>query len=148
MWCLFRTFSKLREVTFLENVTHSYVLAIPFWMGDSRFEGTAPVLPIVAEIFRFEMILAKMSDHYEFCKSIKPFTSSLRNSLLLTMRCVRFCQLPSSSWVFFDPCQQKCELFWHSWKKHRERVVESTQSVIFKPWKVQWNWIGYCTSCK
>ena len=43
----------------------------------SRFERTAPVFPFLAEISRFEMILACMPDIYEFFKSITLFTNSM-----------------------------------------------------------------------
>ena len=51
-------------------------------------------------------------------------------------------QLPYSSWTV-DPCQLKHKLFWYKRKKRHERVWESMQFVIFKPWKVLWTWIGY-----
>ena len=35
-----------------------------------------------------------------------------------------------------DLCQLKHALFWHKQKKRQERVWESTQFVVFKPWKV------------
>ena len=42
-----------------------------------RFERTAPVLPVISEISRFEMILARMSDIYEFFKSITLSSNSM-----------------------------------------------------------------------
>ena len=46
---------------------------LPFWTAGSRFQRATPVLPFIAEISRFEMVLAWMSDIYEFFKSITPF---------------------------------------------------------------------------
>ena len=36
----------------------AYVRTLPFWMGGSPFERTAPVFPFLPEICRFEKILA------------------------------------------------------------------------------------------
>ena len=53
------------------DVVDTYVPTLLFWTGGSRFERTAPVLPFLPEIFRFEMILAWMLDIYEFSSSYK-----------------------------------------------------------------------------
>ena len=58
------------------------------------------------------------------------------------IRCVS-CSCPLSSSSTLDPCQQKHLLFWHYRKNRLERVWKSIQFVIFKPWKVLWNWIDY-----
>ena len=58
----------------------------------SRFEREAPilrgppVLPFLPEISRFEMILAGMSNIYEFFKSITLFTNSTWKSWLLVTK--------------------------------------------------------------
>ena len=41
------------------------------------------------------------------------------------------------------PSQLKHELSWYKWKKRLKGVWESVQFLIFKPWKVRWNWVGY-----
>ena len=46
---------------------------LPFWTEDPRLHRTTPVLPIITEISRFEMILPWISDIYEFFKSITLF---------------------------------------------------------------------------
>ena len=50
-----------------------YVQTLPLWTGGSRFEKTPPVLPFFTEIPRFEMILACMSDIYEFLSFYKVY---------------------------------------------------------------------------
>ena len=44
----------------------SYVPTLPFWTGGSRVERTTPSLPFLLEIFRFEMILALISNISDF----------------------------------------------------------------------------------
>ena len=52
----------------------------------SRFERTAPVLSFLLEISHFEMILAWMSDVYEFFKSVTPFTTLMWKPWLPAMK--------------------------------------------------------------
>ena len=68
---------------FKKSWMSSYVPTLQFRTGGSRFERTAPVLPFLIEISRFEMILACMSDIYEFFQSITLFTNSMWKSWLL-----------------------------------------------------------------
>ena len=69
-------FYKEKRFFFLK-ICMAYVLTLPFWTGGSRFERIAPVLPILRKISHFEMILAWMSDIYEFFKPITLFTNSM-----------------------------------------------------------------------
>ena len=39
------------------NSTKAYALSLPFWMGGSHFERTAPILSVFPEISHFEMIM-------------------------------------------------------------------------------------------
>ena len=97
-------FGKNRKIPAVEF----YVPTLPFWPGGSRSERTAPVLSFLAEIFRFEVILARMSNLFEFYKSNILFPNSMWKSWLIVtiFRCVRYSRLPSSSWAV-ESCQIK-----------------------------------------
>ena len=65
------------------SVNVTYIPTLPFWTVGSRFQRTAPALPVLPEISRFEMIPVWVSDIYEFFKSITLFTNSIWKSWLL-----------------------------------------------------------------
>ena len=65
------------------SVIETHVPILPFWAGGSRLEKKAPVLSVLPEISRFEMILAWMSGTYEFSNSITLFTNSMWKYWLL-----------------------------------------------------------------
>ena len=110
----------------------SYVLTVPFWTGSSRFERTAPVLPFLAEVSRFE-ILAKILDLYELPVDIAYY--KLNDKIFAAsnkIRCVRWSRLQYSS-LAVDPGQPKLKLFCHNQKKCWKGVWELMQFVIVKP---------------
>ena len=78
-----RSRASLNKILSAPNVTFTYVPTLLFWTMDSRFEMTAPALPVLPEISRFEMIPVWMSDIYEFFKSITLFTNSIWKPWLL-----------------------------------------------------------------
>ena len=84
---------------------YPYVQTLPLWTGGSRFQNTPPVLQFLTEIPRFEMILACMSDIYEFFKSITRFRNSMWKFWLLLTKsraCIAFGRYLSSPWAV-DP---------------------------------------------
>ena len=64
----------------------SYFPTLPFWIGGSRVQKAAPALPFIPEISYFVMILAWMSDIYEFFKSITLFKNSMWKFWLLVIK--------------------------------------------------------------
>ena len=62
----------LKYIPFLQNFITSYVPTLSFWVGGSRFQGAAPVLPYITEISRFWNDF-EISDIYEFFKLITLF---------------------------------------------------------------------------
>ena len=131
--------------TCLSKKSHpeAYVATLPFWTGGSRFEKTTPVLPSS----RFLLKSPVMRWSWLKCPISMNFSSHRLNvKILVASNKIRYAccsELPYSSWTV-DPCQLKHKLFWYKPKKRHERVWESIQFVIFKPWKVLWTWIGYC----
>ena len=77
---------RLYSICLFSSALLPYVPTLLFRTGSSRFQRTAPVLPFIPEIFHFEMILAWISDNYEFFKLITLFVNSMWKSWLLATK--------------------------------------------------------------
>ena len=110
-------------IKFQKNIKDkiTYVSTLLFWMGGFSFERTAPLLPVFPEISRFMMrwlmILAGMSDIYEFFKLITFFTNLMSKSWLIITKLgvwVPIHHLHHQLQIRFN---KNFILFWHLAKK-------------------------------
>ena len=131
-------------------------------MGGFSFERTAPLLPVFPEISRFMMrwlmILAGMSDIYEFFKLITFFTNLMSKSWLIITKLgvwVPIHHLHHQLQIRFNKSFIVLAFSKKSSISSGAQVWKSMQFVIFKPWKLLWNrsikqinyqkyWNSYC----
>ena len=67
-------------IKFIFLFPFGYVPTLLFWTGGSHFERAAPALQFLPKVSHFEMSLTKISDIYEFFKSVTLFTNSMWKS--------------------------------------------------------------------
>ena len=124
----------------------TYVTTLLFWMGGFSFERTAPLLPVFPEISRFTMrwlmILAGMSDIYEFSKLITFFTNLMSKSWLIITKLgvwVPIHHLHHQLQIRFNKSFIVLAFSKKSSISSGAQVWKSMQFLIFKPWKLLWN---------